>query len=76
MTFQIELVGGPLDGKHYALDDVNDYPPRVMFHVKPSRGEIEECTMGETAPVMRAVYTKRPREARKLAVYYDFDGIN
>lgn len=72
MTFQIELVGGPLDGHHCVLD-LNDYPPEVVFHVKP---ELRDIQFGpdDVVPVKRAVYVKRPRKT--LAVYYDFDGIH
>jgi hypothetical protein len=71
VMYQIELVGGPLDGQHRLLD-VNDYPAQMLFYMEPDLTEATECTVDYKL----ALYRKRPRPPRTLAAYYDFDGIH
>lgn len=71
--YQIELVGGPLDGNSLIIED--PYPARVMFPIQPEIS-FEACqhSPDDVVTYQHAVYKKRPRKG--LAVFYDFDGIH
>jgi hypothetical protein len=74
MVWQIELRGGPLDGQSLQLDEA--YPEHVLMDLEPELREATEDGPAEVVRWRRALYKKRPKDPRKLAVYYDFAGIH
>ena len=71
--YQIELVGGPLDGTQHIIED--PYPPRILVALEPDPPVVAtEEELDEVIRYKHAVYTKRPRKG--LSVFYDFAGIH